>query len=157
MGTATPLAPSPADHVLLLAMHQLYTRPEFRLSDLHCAITALRGPEMDWDYLFATAISTATVPTVGFYLQYLDRLYQSVSGRALVPADVLQRFVTSVGTEPAAAQDARFPRIRSAARLYLQNLSATLESGRWHSAARLSLVPLLAALTARTGRAGGLA
>lgn len=158
MGTATPLAPSSADHVLLLAMHQLYTRPEVRLSDLHCAIDALRGPEMDWDYLFATALSTATVSTVGCYVQYLDRIYQSVSGRALVPDDVLRRFVTSAQTTgPAPAPDARFPRIRSAARLYLQNLRATLESGRWQSAARLTLVPLLAALTAGTRRAGTLA
>jgi glycosyltransferase involved in cell wall biosynthesis len=158
MGTASPHAPTPADHVLLLAMHQLYTRPEFRLSDLHGAIDALRGPQMDWDYLFATALSTATVPAVGCYLQYLDRIYQSVTGRALVPDDVLRRFAARVRTTgPALAQDARFPRTWSAARLYLQHLRATLASGRWHSAARLSLVPVLAAWTAGTRRMGGLA
>jgi glycosyltransferase involved in cell wall biosynthesis len=153
MGTATPLAPSPADHVLLLATHQLYTRPEFRLSDLHTAIVALRDPAMEWDYLFATALSTATVPAVGCYLQYLDRVHQSVGGQTLVPAAVLNRFTASGrGTGRAPAPDARFPRMWSATRLYLQNLWATLESGRWHSAARLSLVPFVAALSAGSRR-----
>ena len=153
MGTASVRAPTPADHVLILALHQLYTRPEFRLSDLHCAMEALRGPDMDWDYLFATALSTGAVPTVGCYLQYLQRVYESVSGRALVPNDVLDRFTANLRTTgPALAPDAAFPRTKSAARLYLQHLRATLESGRWHSAARLSLVPIVAALTAGARR-----
>lgn len=153
MGTATPLVPTPADHVLLLALHQLYTRPEFRLSDLQCAIAALRGPDMDWDYLFATALSTGAVPTVGCYLQYLDRVHESVSGRALIPDEILRRFAADLRrTGPALAPDARFPRTKSAARLYLRNIRATLESGRWHSAARLSLMPVFAALTAGARR-----
>jgi hypothetical protein len=145
MGTASPMTPSPADHVLLLAMHQLYTRPEVRLSDLSTAIGALRDPDMDWDYAFATALSTGTVPTVGCYLEYLDRVSQLVSGRAAVPEEIRERFG---GRTRAFADDARFPRTRAAARLYMQHLRATLEAGRWHSAARLSLVPVIAALTA---------
>lgn len=154
MGTATPLAPSGEDHLLLLAMHQLYTRPEFRLSDLHCAIAAVRAPTMDWDYVFATALSTGIVPAVGCYVQYLDRVHQSVTGRALVPQQVLDRFAASARpiSQAGTAQDARFPRTRAAARLYVQHLRSTLESGRWHSAVRLSLIPVLAALTAGSRR-----
>jgi glycosyltransferase involved in cell wall biosynthesis len=161
MGTATLPAPTREDHLLLLAMHQLYTRPEFRLSDLHCAIEALRESTFDWDYVFATALSTGTVPAVGCYVQYLDRVYQSVSGgrggrggRALVAPGILERFAASAPplSKAETAQDARFPRLRAAARLYLQHLSATLESGRWHSAARLSLIPVMAALTAGSRR-----
>jgi glycosyltransferase involved in cell wall biosynthesis len=154
MGTVTPLAPSPADHLLLLAMHQLYTRPAFRLSDLHGAIEAIRGPAMDWDQVFATALSTGIVPAVGSYVQYVDRIYQSVAGRSLVPAVVLNRFVASAGKAglAEAAPGGRFPQTRAAARWYLQHLRATLESGRWHSAARLSLVPVMAAWTATARR-----
>jgi hypothetical protein len=143
------MTPSPADHVLLLAMHQLYTRPEVRLSDLYTAIGALRDPAMDWDYAFATALSTGTVPTVGCYLQYLDRVSVLVSGRPAVPEEIQRRFAVGGASRTRAfADDARFPRTRAAARLYMQHLRATLEAGRWHSAARLSLVPVLAALTA---------
>ena len=154
MGTATPIAPSGEDHLLLLAIHQLYTRPEFRLSDLHCAIEAVRARTLDWDYVFATALSTGIVPAVGCYVQYLDRVHQSVTGRALLPQPVLDRFAADARPirQAGTAQDARFPRTRAAARLYLQNLRATLESGRWHSALRLSLIPVLAALTAGTRR-----
>jgi hypothetical protein len=155
MGTATPLAPTPADHVLVLALHQLYTRPQFRLSDLHSAITALRGAELDWDYLFATALSTGSLPAVDCYLQYVHRVFESVSGRALVSDEMLRRFAADrhrAGAIRALAPDGRFPRTQSAARLYLQHLRATLESGRWHSALRLSLMPLIAALTAGARR-----
>jgi hypothetical protein len=149
MGTATPRAPSAADQILLLAMHQVYTRPEFRLSDLQAAIEAVRDTSMNWDYVFATALSTGTVPTVGCYVNYLAGVYRSLSGDALVPEDVLRRFAANPRSAPALAQDGAFPRMWSAARLYVQHLRATLESGRWHSAARLSLVPLMAALSAR--------
>ena len=135
IGTVTCLTPSRSDHLLLLAMHQLYTRPAFRLSDVLCAVEAIRQGQIDWDYLFATALSMGIVPVVGCYLQYLDRIHRSLAHRSLVPADTLARFETSGGEQ-------------GPARLYLQHVRATLESGRWHSAARLSLVPVMAALTA---------
>jgi hypothetical protein len=153
MGTATPLAPSAADHILLLATHQVFTRPKFRVSDLHTAIAAVRDPAMDWDYLFATALSTATVAAVGCYLRYLDHVNHVVGGGALVPDSVLNRFTSGAPDSGSGlAPDARFPRLSSAARLYMHSLGATLESGRWHSAARLSLVPLLAAVSAGNRR-----
>lgn len=109
---------------------------------------------MDWDYVFATALSTGIVPAVGCYVQYLDRVHQSVTGRTLIPPPVLDRFAASARpiSQAGTAQDARFPRTRAAARLYVHHLRSTLESGRWHSAARLSLIPVLAALTAGTRR-----
>jgi hypothetical protein len=108
---------------------------------------------LDWDYVFATALSTATVPALGCYLQYVDRIYRTVSGQALVPDDVLRRFAADQrASGPALRQDPRFPRRWAAARLYWQALGATLESGRWQSAARLSLVPFIAALTAGNRR-----
>jgi len=135
VGTMTGLAPSRSDHLLLLAMHQLYSRPAFRLSAVHCAIEAIRESQIDWDYLFATALSVGLVPAVGCYLQYLDGIHRSLVHRSLVPSDALARFETAS------------PRPASAARLYLQHVRATVESGRWHSAARLSLLPVMAALT----------
>jgi colanic acid/amylovoran biosynthesis glycosyltransferase len=134
MGTAAPMVPSPTDHVLLLAMQQIYTRPGFRLSELHTAIDALRPPLVDWDDIFANALSTATLSVVGAYLRYVDGVYQAIRGDRLVSDVVLERFATAGPSLPAA-------------RLYWQHLRATLESGRWHSAARLSLMPLIAALT----------
>ena len=142
VGTMTGLAPSRSDHLLLLAMHQLYTRPAFRLSDVHGAIDAIRQSQIDWDYLFATAFSAGIVPAVGSYLQYLDGIHRSLGHRSLVSGEALARFGTTDGE-----QSASFPRISSAARLYLRHVRATVESGRWHSAARLSLLPVMAALT----------
>ena len=134
VGTMTCLAPSRSDHLLLLTMTQLYRRPTFRLSDVLSGVEAIRLGQIDWDYLFATALSMGIVPVVGCYLQYLDRIHRSLAHRALVPTETLARFETA-GEE------------QGAARLYLQHIRATLESGRWHSAARLSLLPVMAALT----------
>jgi hypothetical protein len=148
-GTMTCLAPSRTDHLLLLAMHQLYTRPAFRLSDVHSVMDAVRQDQVDWDYLFATALSLGIVPAVGCYLRYVDGIYRTLTQRSLVPSEELARFATTVA---ARAGSRYFPDLSAAARLYLQHFGATLESGRWHSAARLSLVPLMAALTAGVRR-----
>jgi len=148
MGTATVMAPSPTDHVLLLAMHQVYTRPDFRLSELHTAIEALRAPLTNLDGLFANALSTGTLPAAGAYLQYVDEVYASIRGERLIPAKELHRFAVGDAKVLGPTEAARFPRARSAVRVYWQHVRATIESGRWHSVARLSLVPVMAALTA---------
>jgi glycosyltransferase involved in cell wall biosynthesis len=150
-GTMSCLAPSRTDQLLLLAMHQLYTRPAFRLSDVYSVIDAIRQEQVDWDYLFATALSIGIVPAVGCYLQYVDGIYRTLAQRSLLPSDALARFETIADERRA---ERYFPPVPAAARLYLQHFRATLESGRWHSAARLSLLPLMAALTAGTRRGG---
>jgi hypothetical protein len=48
----------------------------------------------------------------------------------------------------------RFPSARTVRQLYLKQIQATLEAGRWHSAARLSLLPFAAALAAGGGVRG---
>jgi colanic acid/amylovoran biosynthesis glycosyltransferase len=154
LGTTTCPAPSRADHLLLLAMQQLYPRPAFRLSDVYGAIDSIRRQHVDWDYLFATALSLGMVPAVGSYLNYVDRMYGIVTRQSLLPADVLTRFEAT--PDDMKSDSAYLPRLQAAARLYVGHVRSTLESGRWHSAARLSLLPLMA-LTAggRPQRGGG--
>ncbi|MGH7519972.1 MAG: glycosyltransferase [Gemmatimonadales bacterium] len=152
LGTTSCVAPSRSDHLLLLAMHQLYTRPAFRLADVYSAIESIRNGHVDWDYLFATALSMGIVPAMGYYLEYVDRIHASLMRQPLLPADALRRFETVA--DDAGTAGSYFPRLNAAARLYVQHFRATLESGRWHSAARLSLLPLLAALTTGTRRQG---
>lgn len=142
-GAITCRSPSREDNLLLLAAHQMYARPAFRLADVYWAITAVRDQQLDWDYVFATALSMGMVPSIGAYLEYVDRMHARLFSRPLVAADVLARFQVSSGR--ARERDgARFPVGRAAARLYVQQVRATLESGRWHSAARLSLLPFVA-------------
>jgi hypothetical protein len=149
VGPTTCAVPAPEDHLLLLATHQTYTWPAVRLGDLVWAIGALRAGGVNWDYVFATALSMGTLAAVGCYLGYLDRLHRQVAGRALLADDLLTRF--SAAARDARTPMARFPWPRAAAALYLRQVRATLESRRWHSAARLSLLPVIAALAAASG------
>ena len=152
VGPTSFVAPAAADHFLLLATQQVYTRPALRLADVYGAIVMLHRPEpLNWDYVFATALAMGMVPAVGAYLEYIDRMHVRILNRPLLSDSLLSRFQAKDQARP--AQDTRFPRIPVARRLYLSQLQATVEAGRWHSAARLSLMPLIAGLRlSRIGR-----
>jgi hypothetical protein len=153
VGGVTCLAPAAEDHLLLLAAHQVFSRPALRLSDLCWALTTLRDPvePLDWDAVFATAQSMGLVPAVGAYLQYVDSVHARVFGTPLVADDLLARFAARHRVAPDRGS-VRFPLPRSRARLYLKQVRATLKSRRWHSAVRLSMLPLVAALVTGTRR-----
>jgi thymidylate kinase len=152
VGPTSFVVPAAADHFLLLATQQVYTRPALRLADVYGAIVMLRRPEpLNWDYVFATALAMGMVPAVGAYLEYIDRMYVRTLNRPLLDDRLLDRFQSRHRAGP--GQDIRFPRIPVARRLYLSQLHATIEAGRWHSAARLSLMPVIAGLRlSRIGR-----
>ncbi|HWC72350.1 MAG TPA: nucleotidyltransferase family protein [Gemmatimonadales bacterium] len=139
VGVTSFVAPTPEDHLLLIAAQQMFTRPALRLADVYWTIATLKDRQLNWDYLFATALSMGIGAALGTYLRYVNRLYAHAFDRPLLADHVTTRFEGSV-------HDAeRFPAPRIAARHYLQQIGATLESGRWHSAARLSLLPVVAA------------
>jgi Uncharacterised nucleotidyltransferase len=148
LGTSICLAPSPEDNLLLIATQQVFTRPRLRLSDVFWTVRTLQRRALNWDYVFATALSMGMVAAVGMYLQYIEGIHQRLYDRPLLDPVVLARFESA---RP--GNETRFPNPRAAARLYLQQFGATLESGRWHSAARLSLLPVVAA-AALAGRGG---
>lgn len=143
LGATSCIAPTPEDHFLLIATQQAYTRPALRLADVCWAIGALRrSAELNWDYVFATALSMGMVPAVGAYLGYVDQMHRQLFDQILLPKNLLARFAA----HGLPRRDARFPGPGVASRLYLDHVQASLEAGRWHSAARLCLLPIVAAL-----------
>ena len=153
LGATMCLAPSPEDNLLLIATQQAYTRPALRIANVYAAITALQRPErLNWDYVFATALSTGTLPAVDAYLSYIERLHTHLMNRPLLPADILARFRVRERAAAEPDDNARFPRAGIARRLYLDHLYASMEAGRWHSMARLLLLPVMAALAAKSRR-----
>ncbi|HJS42212.1 MAG TPA: nucleotidyltransferase family protein [Gemmatimonadales bacterium] len=149
VGVTTFVAPTREDNLLLIAAQQMYTRPSFRLSDVYWAIVTLRDHQINWDYVFATALSMGLVSAVGTYVQYIDAIYTRLFDRSLLDDAVATRFG---GPPPGTRAPERFPAPRESARLYWRHISATLESGRWHSAVRLSLLPIVAAAALTHGR-----
>ena len=148
LGMTTCVAPSAEDNLLLIDTQQVYARPAFRLADVYWTIRMLQSREgrLNWDYVFATALSMGMVSAVGTYLQYIDRIHTRIFGQPVVDPAVVARFHGSLRRDAT-----RFPPPRAAARLFFQQFGATLESGRWHSAARLSLLPVVAAAALAAG------
>jgi len=152
VGPTACVAPSPEDHFLLVATQQVYTRPALRLADVYWAVTMLRrDDQLRWDYLFAAALAMGMLPAVGAYLAYVDRVHTRLLGRTLLTADLLARFEAPPSVPQSAQAGIRFPAVRTVRQLYVKHIHATLEAGRWHSAARLSLLPVAAALAAGGG------
>lgn len=152
LGPTTCLAPSAEDHFLLIAIQQLYARPALRIADVYSAIVTLKSHEqLNWDYVFATALSMGMLSAVSAYLDYVSRVYEQLFNQRLLPEAFLARFRSEeIGMD--AGRDTRFPLAGAALRLYWHQVRASLEAGRWHSAARLCLLPLVAALPAASRR-----
>ena len=135
VGRSTCRVATPEDYFLLLAIERAYARPGLRLADLAWIMPLLRRtpPALAWDYVFATALACGVVSAISGYLSYVDGEHRRLFRNALVPDDVRRRFGES-------------RRRSTTARTFLRQVGATIESGRWHSAARLSFAPVLAAL-----------
>jgi hypothetical protein len=146
-GQTTCRAPVPEDRVLLLAIERAYSRPSFRLGDLAWVIPVLQQQSLNWDYVFATALASGVVAGVGAYLDYVNGVHTQVFGRALMDQTLLARFQgTPASPRLPTRVMTQFPANGALARSYVRHVGATLASGRWQSAARLSLLPVVAAL-----------
>lgn len=143
VGPTTCMVATPEDYFLVLVTERAYMRPSAHVADFAWAVSALRAPDFDWDYVFATALSLGVSASVATYIGYLLALYRVVSnGRRgdLVPAAVRVRF--GVAADPAATP---YPPTQVLAKSFVENLRATLAAGRWESAARLTMLPVVAA------------
>lgn len=146
VGPSMVRAPLPEDHLALLALERTYMRPAVHLDDLAWVIPAVRGPSFNWDYLFATAISIGMLDNVGAFLAYVNTMYRQLLAKSLLSSHLLARFSERAPRGAAPSPDAEsFPGRRMMPRAFVRHLGATLESGRWQSALRLSLIPFIAA------------
>lgn len=132
VGATACRAPALEDRLLILAIERTYARSPLELADLAWIIPVLWTQTLDWDALFAAAVSTGMLEGVGAFLASVSGVHHQLFGRDLVDAGVLARFHG-----------------RSS---HLRRLGAALEAGRWQSAARLSLRPIVAAVASRRTR-----
>jgi putative nucleotidyltransferase-like protein len=119
-------APVAEDHLLVQALHQVYTRPTFRLADAYWTITVLRHGNLRWEVLLETARGLAFLPGLEAYVRYMDRVHHRL-------------FATQ------ASGGLRFPDTRLAGRLYLRQVRAAVAARDWGAAARLCSLPVFAA------------
>jgi len=141
VGCASCFAPTPEDYLLFLITERAYMRPSPHLADFVWAVPALGTTQFNWDYVFGTSLSLGVTAAAASYIGFLEGVHRNVSGarRDLVPATVRERMGV------VAERRTAYPRPRAVMRTFAKNLRATLEAGRWQSAARLALFPFVAA------------
>ena len=117
------LAPPEEDHLLLLAMTQVYTRPAFRLADVYWTLATLRERLFAWDALVPTARAIGVLPALLSYVEHVDEVHRRLFSDA---------------------PPLRFPRPRQTGRLYFRQVRHRLATHDWAGAARLSCAPVVA-------------
>ncbi|MBI4419640.1 MAG: nucleotidyltransferase family protein, partial [Gemmatimonadetes bacterium] len=138
-------APSSEDQLVLQGLEKVSGRRSFHLCDVLHTITAVRAG-VDWEYVLRTARAQDGEAGLSCYLSYVAELHSRLAGRDLLPRDVSDALrLGGWGRVEFKNGAFRFPALRVNSRVYGRQFSADLRSGRWTSAARLCLLPLVAA------------
>jgi len=152
VGGVTLRGLSASDEVLLQGAQLVYGRRSFRMTEALYTINAVREQRVDWDELIRSAERVGVLAGLSCYLTYVRRIHQHVFERALLPDAVTRRLSASGwGTVEFSRGEFRFPRMAVGARVYWGQLAADITARRWRSAARVGLMPLLAAAAALRG------
>jgi hypothetical protein len=147
------LMPRREDRLVFQGLQMVYGRDAIRITDVISTIRLVRGGNLDWDEVKETATRAGVVPGLSCYLSYVDQIHVELFGTPLeCPPQARRLMGGSWGRVTFARGRYRFPTLAVNGRLYLQRFVSDCASGRWASAARLFLLPGIAAAAAK-GRA----
>ena len=149
MGGTEFRIPSVEDQLVLQGLEKVTGRRSFHLCDVVQTIEILRTPQLDWDYVVATARSHGGLEGLGCYLSYVDFVNERLLGTALLPAQIRRRFAPGKWGYPSVREKGfYFPAVQVTGRIQGRQLGRSLVRGDWDAALRLTLWPL-AAITER--------
>ncbi|HEV2670988.1 MAG TPA: hypothetical protein VGU74_07845 [Gemmatimonadales bacterium] len=141
--------PSVEDQLVLQGLEKVTGRRSFHLCDVVQTIEILRAPQLDWDYVVATARSHGGLEGLGCYLSYADYVNERLLGSPLLPVPIRRRFASSKWGYPSVRETGfYFPALQVTGRIQGRQLGRSLVRGDWDAALRLTLWPL-AAITER--------
>jgi len=148
--------PSREDQLVLQGMQRVYGRRCLRLSDVVYTISSIRHDDLDWSYVLGTAKRIGIFHGLCCYLAYVDQIHGGQFNRDLLPAELRKALILD-GWGRVGFRDGyyKFPFVRVGSVVYTRKFLADAASGDWGGAARLGVLPLLAAATALRGLAGG--
>lgn len=155
LGGLEVLAPSAEDQLVLQGIEKVVARRAFHMSDVAHTADTLGASSLDWDYVLATARAHGADAGLAYYLHYVDEIHARFVGRRVLPPEVTHGLRSRAPGQAAFREGAfRFPALRVSARVYAHEFLFDVRAGRWDSALRLCLVPLVAgeALTAQLSR-----
>jgi hypothetical protein len=145
-GAVSCFVPSLEDQLVQQALSYGIGHPAVRLGDAYWTISTVRSGSLDWETVLRTARATGLLPALSCHLSCVEQLHRRLLGRRLLNRDILSRLVhRNWGRMEFQCGSYRLTAARVRAGLFLRQLQAKIQSGDWAAAARLCLLPLLAA------------
>jgi len=140
------LVPCPEDQLVIQGMDKVYGRRYLRLSDIVSTISIVRWDGLDWGTIIQTAEKLCTLPGLCCYLSYINQIHCDLYGRDLL-APPVRKALDLNGWGRAWFRDGyyRFPTVQVSVQVYWKKFWGALISREWQSAARLCLLPSMAA------------
>jgi hypothetical protein len=140
------LVPSSEDQVVIQGMDKVYGRRYLRLSDIVSTVSIVRWDRLDWGYIIQTAKRLCTLPGLCCYLSYMNQIHGDLFGSDLFSPPRREALdLNGWGRLWFRGGFYRFPTVGVAVRVYWKKFWAALVSRDWQSAARLCLLPPVAA------------
>jgi hypothetical protein len=153
VGCGSIRVPRDEDLVVLQGIQRVYGRSAIRITDVVTAIALARRAALDWDAVLRTSRTFGSGPGLSCYLSYIDRIHHDLFGAPLPCAPAVRSILRSHWGRLSFPNDRyRFPVITVNCRLYAERLASDLAHGRWSSAGRLCLLPVVAAAAAHARR-----
>lgn len=133
------------DQLVLQGMQRIAGRLRIALGDIVFTIATARRPELDWDYVIATARRHGALPGLSCYLGFVDQIHRDVFWRPLLPPTVQGSLMLhGWGRAEYRGGAYRFPLVRVNGRLCWYQFRQRIAAGDWAGAGRLCLVPVVA-------------
>ncbi len=138
--------PAPTEQVALATLQRMYRHFYIRLTDLVNLTELVRSDRLDFVLLRASAERWAIWPGVATLLKITSDYNERVGAGSLsLPGFVLRSALCGADVTYVGEQFLRLPMVPQGSQLFMQQLIATGTARRFRAAARLSLLPALAA------------
>jgi hypothetical protein len=137
---------SPNDRIVLQGLQRVYGRHGIQLCDVIYTIGSIRRNELDWDYIVAAAGRIGILAGLSCYLGYVEQIHRSLYGLDLPfgPARPALR-LHGWGRVRFRRYQYRYPTLGVNGRLYGRHLGFHIAGRNWRGAARVCLIPAIAA------------
>lgn len=146
-GTSLP-ALSSEDQLVIQGLEKIAGRRSFHLCDVRQTIAILRTPDLNWDYVLATARAHGGWEGLGCYLSYVDDVHRRLLGCALpLPSESLRQALASAGGRRGHVvirENGFYFPARITGRIQGRQLGRSLIGKDWDAALRLTAWPLVA-------------
>lgn len=138
--------PSLEDQVIILTIHRLYRHLNFKTADIVNAITLLKNKNFNWEYLFKFSERLGIKEGIRYLLGIMENVHISYFREGFLPKDI-KILMYKKNELFFRHYFFRIPLFKVPIKLYGCEFNSYLKRGNIDSILRLSLIPILSALS----------